>query len=52
MLFRSPYARGASAFGVYRNYAVSVELICQQNFNRDTGQLLGQFLDHCHYAKP
>lgn len=48
----NPYARGASAFGAYRNYAVSVELICQQNFNGDTGQLLGQFLDHCHYAKP
>ncbi len=48
----NPYARGASAFGVYRNYAVSVELTCQQDFDGNAVQLLGQFLDHCHYAKP
>ena len=48
----NPYARGASAFGVYRNYAVSVELTCRQDFEGDAAQLLAQFLDSCHYAMP
>lgn len=48
----NPYARGASAFGIYRNYAVSVELTCQEDFEGDAAQLLGQFLDSCHYALP
>lgn len=48
----NPYARGASAFGTYRNYAVSVELTCRQDFNGDAAQLLTQFLDRCHYAMP
>lgn len=48
----NPYARGVSAFGVYRNYAISVELICREGFNGDTGELLAQFLDNCHYAMP
>lgn len=46
----NPYARGASAFGVYRNYAVSVELTCREGFDGDAGSLLGGFLDNCHYA--
>lgn len=48
----NPYARGASAFGVYRNYAVSVELTCREGFQEDAAQLLGGFLDSCHYAMP
>jgi len=48
----NPYARGVSAFGIYRNYAVSVELACQEDFDGDAAQLLGHFLDHCHYALP
>lgn len=48
----NPYAYGASAFGTYRNYAVSVELACQEEFGGDAGALLAQFLDHCHYAMP
>ena len=31
----NPYARGASAYGVYRNYAVSVEFVCRQDFDGD-----------------
>lgn len=46
----NPYARGASAFGVYRNYAVSVELACREGFDGDAAGLLAQFLDNCHYA--
>lgn len=48
----NPYARGASAFGAYRNYAISVELVCREGFDGDAGELLAQFLDNCHYAIP
>lgn len=48
----NPYARGASAFAIYRNYAVSVELTCRENYSGDAAQLLAQFLDNCHYAMP
>ena len=48
----NPYARGASAYGVYCNFAVSVELACREGFDGDAGQLLAQFLDSCHYAMP
>ncbi len=46
----NPFARGASAFGVYRNYAVSVEISCREGFDRDELEGLREFLDHCHYA--
>ena len=48
----NPYSRGASAYGVYRNYAVSVEFVCRQDFDGDAAQLLARFLDNCHYAMP
>ena len=48
----NPYARGASAYGVYRNYAVSVEFVCQRDFDGDAAELLAGFLDRCHYAMP
>lgn len=48
----NPYARGASAFGTYRNFAISVELTCREDFDGDAAQLLGEFLDNCHYAVP
>lgn len=48
----NPYARGASAFGAYRNYAISVELACREEFDGDAGELLARFLDSCHYAMP
>lgn len=46
----NPYARGASAFGVYRNYAVSVELSCREDFIGDPQDILTDFLEHCHYS--
>lgn len=46
----NPYQRGASAFGVYRNYAVSVELSCVEDFDGDAPALLEEFLERCHYA--
>lgn len=48
----NPYARGASAFGTYRSFAISAELICRQDFEGDAAQLLGEFLESCHYAVP
>ena len=46
----NPYARGASAFGVYGNYAVSVELSCREDFSGDPLDVLTDFLEHCHYS--
>ena len=46
----NPYAKGASAFGVYRNYAVSVELSCQADFSGDPLEILTDFLNRCHYS--
>lgn len=46
----NPYAKGASAFGVYRNYALSVELSCREGFSGDPLDVLADFLEHCHYS--
>lgn len=46
----NPYAYGASAYGAYGNYAVSVELSCQEGFDGSAPELLADFLEHCHYA--
>lgn len=46
----NPYQRGASAFGIYRNYAVNVEISCLENFDGDAQTLLADFLEHCHYV--
>ena len=46
----NPYQRGASAFGIYRNYAISVELSCMESFDGDAQAVLTSFLEHCHYA--
>lgn len=48
----NPYARGASAFGLYRSCAINVELACRGEFDGDAAQLLTGFLDNCHYAAP
>lgn len=46
----NPYARGASAFGIYGNYAVSAELSCRERFDGNAPEILADFLEHCHYA--
>lgn len=46
----NPYARGASAYGVHQDCTISVELVCQEDFDGDAVQLLAEFLDNCHYA--
>lgn len=48
----NPYARGASAHGVYHNFALDVELTCREDFEGDAAELLAQFLVNCHYALP
>ncbi len=46
----SPYAHGVSAFTVVDAWAVSVEFACQDTFEEDAGEILADFLTHCHYA--
>lgn len=46
----NPYARGAAAYGVYGNYAISVEVSCRESFSGDVAGILADFLQHCHYA--
>lgn len=48
----NPYTRGVSAYGVYRNFALNVELTCRKDFDGDPSELLGDFLENCHYALP
>lgn len=45
----NPYARGASAFGIFENSAVCVELACRDNFADNPGNILIDFLDNCTY---
>lgn len=46
----NPYGRGISAFGVYKDYAISVELNCLDAFTEDEADILTGFLNACHYA--
>ena len=46
----NPYARGAAAYGLYGNFAVSVEVSCREAFEGDAAEILTDFLEHCHYA--
>lgn len=46
----NPYEQGASAFGAYGNYAVSVEVSCREGFEGDGLDVLERFLAECHYA--
>ena len=46
----NPYHRGASAFAVFENYAVSVELNCLEEYAGDEAAILTAFLNGCHYS--
>lgn len=48
----SSFARGISAFTAYGGCAISAEFACRDNFAGDAGEILEDFLDHCHYAVP
>ncbi|MCM1087808.1 MAG: hypothetical protein NC419_06600 [Muribaculaceae bacterium] len=46
----NPYARGVSAFGVYKECAVCIELTCREGFEEDLNRILVDFLEHCGYG--
>ena len=46
----NPYSRGVSAFAVFQNYAVSVELNCLEEYTGDEAAILTAFLTGCHYS--
>ncbi len=46
----NPYDQGISAFGVYKDYAISVELNCVDSFTGDAITIMSDFLNSCHYA--
>jgi len=46
----SPFACGVSAFTVVGSWAISVEFACQDTFGENPGDILADFLIHCHYA--
>ena len=46
----NPYSRGVSAFTVFENYAVSVELNCLEGYAGDDAAILTAFLTGCHYS--
>lgn len=46
----NPYARGMSAFGVFDNCAVCIELTCLENFEDDLETILLNFLESCSYS--
>lgn len=45
----NPYERGVSAFGVYGNTAVCMELTCTEQFQEDVRALMIDFLNNCSY---
>lgn len=45
----NPYSHGVSAFGVYNNYAVCVELTCREKYQEDLQKMLTDFLNNCTY---
>ncbi len=46
----SPYARGVSAFAAFDIWSLSVEFACQDSFEGNAGEIVEDFLTHCHYA--
>lgn len=45
----NPYSHGISAFGVYNNLAVCVELTCREDYREDLFEVLSVFLKNCTY---
>ena len=45
----NPYSHGVSAFGVYNNLAICVELTCREDYQEDLHEMLTDFLDNCTY---
>ena len=45
----NPYSRGISAFGVYENIAICVELTCREDYQEDLQEMLTDFLNNSTY---
>ena len=45
----NPYSHGVSAFGVFENCAICVELTCQESYGEDLKEMLTDFLEGCSY---
>ena len=45
----APYTHGASAFGIYAQTAVCIELTCVENYAEDTETALTDFLNTCTF---
>lgn len=48
----NPYEAGASAFGIFDDNVLSVEVACRNALAEDAEAILTDFLAHCHYAPP
>ena len=46
----NPYSRGVSAFSVFENNAVSVELNCLEEYTGDAAAILTEFLSGFRYS--
>lgn len=46
---KNPYSHGISAFGVYKNLAICVELTCREDYQEDLQKMLTDFLNNCTY---
>lgn len=47
----NPYDRGVSAFGLYEDNAMCIELTCRESFEEDEKGILIEFLNGCVYGK-
>lgn len=47
----NPYHRGVSAFGLFHNNAICIELTCKENFEEDLTAIMNDFLNTCSYEK-
>lgn len=45
----NPYDRGVSAFGVYDDSAICIELTCRENFEENLRAILIDFLNRCTF---
>lgn len=46
----NPYSFGISAFAVWENGAVSVEIVCMDSFTENADEIMVNFLNGLHYA--
>lgn len=48
---RNPYTHGTAAFAARDEWAISVELVCADNFEENSQEILDQFLAGFHYSR-